>query len=112
MSNFKPEGRTPVLDDATMRSLGFTDHRPDYWYLCRRVDNNGHVTLNITIQKETGYYTELVMNEDFGQPEYYGRMKPEYRDLYRDTVDFHIDSLKKAGLTITVDHREYGCDDG
>ena len=105
----KYDGVTPVLDDETMRALGFTDRVDTRWYYCRRVDDKGHTTLNITIQKDTGFYEELVMNEDFGQPEYYGQMKPEWRDLYRDTIDFHIRELNRAGLTLEVDHKQYGC---
>ena len=106
----KPDGITALLPDEKMREIGFTDHVETRWYFCRRVDDKGHTTLNITIDKETGFYNELVMNEDFGQPEYYGQMKPEWRDLYRDTIDFYISELNKAGLTVTVDHREYGCE--
>lgn len=107
----KPDGITPLLDDEKMRALGFTDRREGYWYFCRRVDKQGHTTLNITIEKNTGYYEELVMNEDFGQPEYYGQMKLEFRDLYRDTIDAYLQELSLAGLAIQVDHRAYGCTD-
>lgn len=110
MTNY--DGKTPVLDDETMRALGFTDRAETRWYFCRRVDQQGHTTLNITIEKDSGLYKELVMNEDFGQPEYYGNMKPEWRDLYRDTIDLYLSELNKAGLTIEVDHRAYGCEDG
>lgn len=106
----KYDGQTPVLDDETMRALGFTDHVDTRWYYCRRVDDKGYTTLNITIQKDTGFYEELVMNEGFGQPEYYGQMKPEWRDLYRDTIDFHLRELNRAGLTIEVNHKHYGCE--
>jgi hypothetical protein len=105
------DGKTPILSDEEMRELGFTDHVETRWYLCRRVDKRGDTTLNITIEKDSGLYTELVMNEGFGQPEYYGNMKPEWRDLYRDTIDLELALLNKAGLTITVDHKAYGCKD-
>lgn len=103
-------GKTPILSDEKMRELGFTDHAEGRWYFCRRIDNEGATTLNIAIDKETGLYEELVMNERFGQPEYYGRMKPQWRDLYRDTIDFYVDTLNLNGLNITVDHKAYGCD--
>lgn len=104
------DGVTPVLSDEKMRELGFTDNVDTRWYYCRRVDKKGYTTLNITIDKDTGYYKELVMDESFGQPEFYGQMKPEWRDLYRDTIDFHLSELNKAGLTIQVDHKAYGCE--
>lgn len=108
MSNY--DGKTPVLSDDEMRALGFTDRVETRWYLCRALDKRGDATLNITIEKDSGLYTELVMNEGFGQPEYYGQMKPEWRDLYRDTIDFELAILNKAGLDIQVDHKAYGCD--
>ena len=107
MSNY--DGKTPVLSDEEMRALGFTDRVETRWYLCRGLDKRGDATLNITIEKDSGFYTELVMNEGFGQPEYYGQMKPEWRDLYRDTIDFELAILNKAGLDIHVDHKAYGC---
>ncbi len=103
------DGKTPVLSDGAMRALGFTDRVETRWYLCRRVDKRGETTLNITIEKDSGLYTELVMAEAFGQPEYYGQMKPEYRDLIRDTIDLELALLNASGLTITVDHKAYGC---
>lgn len=103
-------GKTPVLDDEAMRALGFTDRVETRWYYCQRIDQRGDTTLNITIEKDSGLYEELVMNERFGQPEPYGQMKPEWRDLYRDTIDFQLSILNKAGLTIKVDHKEYGCE--
>lgn len=100
------DGNTPILEDAAMRALGFTDHRPDHWYLCKRVGS--YETLNITIDKATGDYDELVMDENFGQPAYYGNMVEPYRSQYRDAVDEHLETLNAAGLTVTVDHRLYG----
>jgi hypothetical protein len=105
----KYDGKTPILSDEEMRELGFTDRVETRWYLCRRVDKRGDTTLNITIEKDSGLYTELVMAEAFGQPEFYGQMKPEYRDLIRDTIDFELNVLNLAGLTIEVDHKAYGC---
>ena len=102
------DGTTPVLPDADMRALGFTDHRPKYWYYCKRVASD--TTLNFTIYKVTGGYTELVANEFIGQPEYYGRMKPEYRDQILFNIDATINELNNAGLTLAVDHTLYGCE--
>lgn len=108
MTNY--DGKTPLLDDEKMRALGFTDHVETRWYFCRRVDKRGDTTLNITIEKDSGLYKELVMSEAFGQPEYYGNMKPEWRDLYRDTIDAYLTELNLAGLDIQVDHKAYGCE--
>lgn len=105
----KYDGKTPLLSDDEMRALGFTDRVETRWYFCRRIDKRGDTTLNISIEKDSGLYKECVMNEDFGQPEPYGHMKPEFRDLYRDTIDLELAILNKAGLDIKVDHKAYGC---
>lgn len=103
----KYNGKTPILEDAKMRALGFTDHVPENWYWCKGVDTD--TTLNFQINKETGLYSEHVLNEPFGQYELYGNMNPKYRDLIKDTIDFHLKTLNTAGLTLAVDHKEYGC---
>ena len=107
MSNFKPDGVTPLLTDEEMRELGFTDRREGYWYWSRNVDK--YTSLNFTIQKDTGYYEELVMDENFGQPDYYGRAKPEFRDKIVSNVNAHIAELNSHGLSLAIDHRAYGC---
>jgi hypothetical protein len=103
----KYNGKTPTLPNEQMRYLGFTDHVAENWYWCRRVDSD--TTLNFRINKETGLYTEDVLNEFSGQPEYYGHMVHKYRDIIKDTIDFHLKELNQAGLTLSVDHKLYGC---
>ena len=97
-----------MSEDQLMRSLGFTDHREGFWYLCRDVGDG--TTLNVTIDKVSGSWEELVMNEAFGQPEFYGRMKPEFRDVIRANVDRIVAELNVVGIPVRVDHSEYGCD--
>ena len=97
---------TPVLPDPEMRLLGFTDHAPESWYYTTLIDNC--VSLNVTINKSTGEWSELVMNEGFGQPEYYMNMKPEWRDKYMTAIDGKILVLRAAGLDVFVNHQEYG----
>lgn len=102
------DGNTPVLQEEDMRHLGFTDHIATRWYRSTRVGSS--TTLNITIDKLTGNYEELVLDECFGQLEFYGHMKPKYRDEIRALIDSHISGLNADGLTLAVDHRLYGCD--
>ena len=102
------DGITTILPEDDMRWHGFTDHRAGFWYRVIRVGSGE--TLNITVNKLTGEYEELVMDEDFGQPAYYGRMKPVYRDAIRLAVDEQVCLLNAAGMTIAVDHRLYGCE--
>ena len=103
-----PDGVTPVLSDEAMRDLGFTDHREGFWYFVDRV--GGGVSLNFTIEKNTGEYEELVMSELFGQPEYYRNMMPEFRDAIQARIDRIIAKLNAAGLTLAVDPDLYGFD--
>ena len=98
--------KTPILPEADMRALGFTDHRSGFWYSCIRVGS--YETVNFTIKKDSGVYEELVMDEMFGQPAYYGKMKPKYGLKIRQNVDQVIAHFDNAGLTLTVDHRLYG----
>ena len=97
---------TPILPDANMRALGFTDRVEDHWYYCGRVGSDE--TVNFTIDKNTGVYNEMVMDESFGQPAYYGNMKPAYGIPMRQKVDQIIERLNAAGLTLAVDHTLYG----
>lgn len=102
------DGNTPILTEPEMRALGFTDRREGYWSLCKSLIP-GATTFNVTINKANGNYSELVMDEYFGQPEYYGNMKPEWRDRVRSKIDGHLHDLQAARLTVTVDHKQYGC---
>jgi len=103
-----PDGTTPLLTDDAMRALGFTDHREGFWYFTDRVGDN--TSLNFTINKNTGEYEELVMDEFFGQPEYYRNMKPEFRDAVQARIDGIIVRLNGAGLNLAVDPDLYGFD--
>lgn len=57
-----------ILSDAEMRALGFTDHVPEKWYLCRRVSEHGDITLNLTIAKNGSDWMLDVLDENFLQP--------------------------------------------
>lgn len=74
-----------------------------------RVDSD--TTLNITVNKATGNYTEQVMNEFFGQHEPYGHMNEPYRTKIRDNIDAELARFRLHGLKFTVDHAEYGWED-
>ena len=54
-----------VLSEEKMRDLGFTDHSPKNWYLCRGLGND--VTFNVSIPKDGSRLTLSVIDEDFGQ---------------------------------------------
>lgn len=89
-----------------MRKIGFTDRREGFWYYCKEVGRN--TTFNLTINKDTGKYETLVMNESFGQPEYYGHMRDVYRAQIIANVDAVLHELGRDGVVVQFDHREYG----
>lgn len=98
------DGNTPLLSDDKMRELGFTQNTPN-WYFNKRVGRM--VSLNFTINPKTGDYTEIVLDEYFGQPEYYGNMKPEFRDEIIHNINTIIAELNSHGLTLNVNHDLY-----
>jgi hypothetical protein len=101
---------TPVLADAVMRALGFTDRREGFWYFVERVGSNE--TINFSIDKATGQYTEDVLDEYFGQPAHYGNMTPKYGLPIRANIDLIVTRLATGGLNLFVDHTLYGCTAG
>lgn len=99
------DGTTPLLTDEQMRELGFTDRVKGRWYLTQRVGSRE--SFNLSIDKDSGSYSETVIDEDFGQPAYFGRMRQEFR---HDTVNRLWEVLNKlhtAGLRIEVDPCQY-----
>lgn len=89
-----------------MRRLGFTDHREGYWYWSKRVGSD--TSFNLTIDKTTGSYETVVLNEMFGQPEHYGGMIGPYRAQVIANVDVILHELKRDGVSVEFDHAEYG----
>lgn len=94
--------------DDEMRALGFTDRNPDSWYWCKQLASD--ITLNITVRKSDGGWTELVMDEMFGQPYHYGYYDTPLAKSLPALVDAEIARLNAAGIPVAVDHREYGVD--
>lgn len=94
-----------------MRRIGFTDRREGFWYYSKKVGSD--TSFDLTINKDTGEYETLVMNESFGQPEYYGNMRDVYRAQIIANVDVVLHELRRDGITVQFDHAEYGVrDDG
>ena len=100
------EQKAKLLAAKQMRHIGFTDRREGYWYLCKRVGSD--TTFNLTINKETGTYETDVMNESFGQPEYYGQMRDVYRAQMIANIDVILYELERDGVKVEFDHAEYG----
>lgn len=98
--------KTTLIDEISMRDLGFTDHVERNWYYCSRVGDM--TTLNVTISKETGEYTTDVLNEYFLQPEpYYSRMKEKYKNEIINNIDAILEQFKISGLIIQHDHTQW-----
>lgn len=98
--------KTSLLNEDSMRELGFTDHVKDRWYYCTRVDDA--TTLNITIDKETGIYKTEVLNEYFLQPEfYYSMMRMRFKNKIINNIDNVLENFRNAGLVIEHDHTQW-----
>lgn len=98
--------KTPVLTDSQMRALKFTDRRTGWWYYVTRVGSG--TTLDIFINKESGDYKVDVLNGDFGQPEYYGKMLEPYRTSTKEAIDNVIVHMNRSGLNLQINHALYG----
>lgn len=91
------------LDDAAMRSFGFTDHVPDRWFFCRRVSADGDITLNVIIGKTDDVRRIDVLDECFGQPYDYQAIlnnNPdfEYANEVADKCEEWFNKLSEAGI--------------
>lgn len=93
---------TPLLKKKNMIKLGFTNNRPDHWYLSRRIE--GSTSFNLTINKHTGEYEIDILDEFFLQPEDYMRMREPYKNLIKAWIDLMIYKLNDAGLEIEYAH--------
>lgn len=111
------DGYTRIPSEEILREAGFTDRIPEQWYYHSRAGSAE--TLNITIKKapageidgeEVHIYKELVMDEFFGQPAYFGRMKEAYRTPLTEKLSGLLSTLNSLGLQIEVDPDEYGWD--
>lgn len=95
-----------MIKAKQMRRMGFTDHRPEFWYYTTRVLED--VSFNVRINKETWEIETDILNENFLQPEYYGRMREPYRSAIKWNIDVILDGFKEKGLIIPYNHKEYG----
>jgi hypothetical protein len=102
--NAEQQKHSPVVDK--MRNLGFIDQRGTHWYLSRSVGKD--ITFNLLIDKKTGEYEIRVLEELFGEPEFYGLMLPVQRDAIKWNIDAIINELRLAGIDLSIDHSKYG----
>ena len=109
------DGITPLPSEERLREFGFTDHSPEYWYYTNRVGSAE--SINITVSKEplgliggepVYSYRELIVDEYFGQPAYFGRMRPPVRYEIATKISEQLGMLRDAGLELEIDPREYG----
>ncbi len=112
--DFQSMGQTFLPSEEKLRAFGFTDRREGYWYYTTRVSSDE--SFNITIPKEPiGHiqgepvysYEELVIDEDFGQPSYFGNLRPELRYAMVEAVGSVLEKTRALGLNVRVNPREY-----
>lgn len=75
-----------ILDETAMRRLGFTDHKPDQWYLFHLVGE--HTSFNLTIPK--GYPEKFkveVLDELFLQHYDFASIKNDFAKQVGEKVN-------------------------
>ena len=109
------DGITPLPSEERLREFGFTDHSPEHWYYTDRVGSAE--SINITVNKEpVGLvqgkpvygYRELIVDEYFGQPAFFGKMLPKPRYEIAQRISEQLAMLRDAGLDLLIDPLEYG----
>lgn len=112
--DFQTLGQTFLPSEEKLRAFGFTDRREGYWHYTTRVSSDE--SFNITIPKEpvgeidgepVYRYEELVLDEDFGQPSYFGNLRPELRYAMAEAVSSVLEKTRALGLNVRVNPREY-----
>lgn len=102
------EGYTPLLVEEDMRENGFTDHREGYWYKSWPLNDNGDITLNLSIKKDNGEYDVEVLDEEFGQPYHYGTHRPPYLSQIVERINEALQDLRDLRIHVNFNHAEYG----
>lgn len=100
-----------IPDNALMQTLDFSDKREGYWYYSSRLTDEGDVSLDISIERDSGAYDVEVIDEFTLQPHMYGRRDPETRDKIRKEIDSILAAMRGEGLDLRINHKEYGCED-
>lgn len=112
------DGLTELPSERELRELGFNDHISDSWYYNGRVASG--ISINITVAKlplakfegKLLYgYKELICDEFFGQPAYFGLMKEESRFEIAERINAELSRLRDGGLQLKIDPREYSWED-
>ena len=91
-------------DEATMRSLGFTDHREGFWYKCKYLDKD--ITFNVSFPKSYTSQDDLdiaVLDEMFLQPYDYQYLLSKHPNFefalkIKDKVEQTMDELQSQGI--------------
>lgn len=96
-----------IPEEETMREFGFTDHVETSWYFVERIYDDYPVSFNLKIDKDDYSYDTYVLDENFGQPEYYMEAKEEYKNLIIQNIDDIVQKMHAIGLNIVHDHNQY-----
>ena len=102
-----------ILDDATMREIGFTDYAKDRWYFCRGINfkdakkkrglKNIDVSFSVTIPKDGSDIRIDVLDEWFCQPydyQYILEKDPEHKiaNIVKEQVEYWMEKLQEDGV--------------
>lgn len=96
-----------ILDEQTMRAIGFTDHKKDTWYYVVQIYKHGRfeITFNLRIPKDNPDGFEIdVLDEMFLQPYDYQWMiaetenPPQVAYTVRDRVNGELTKLAKLKI--------------
>lgn len=92
-----PNIEAVILDEETMRKLGFTDRISTQWYFVRPVANS--ISFNLTIPKDNpaGFKIE-VLDEDFLQHYNFASMNHDYAVKVGEKVNLMLLYLQKFGV--------------
>lgn len=112
------DGVTALPSEEKLLALGFSSHNPKQWYYSIPLTQSESFTLRLpkipVTDDENGKtyeYEELVMDEYFCQPAYFGAMNPEYRQKITLKLIDVLAHLKKNSISIEVNPQEYGWSD-
>lgn len=114
--------KTKILDDKTMKEIGFTDYCKDRWHFCRGINFpktkeyiGFEVTFNVTIPKDGSDIRIDVLDEAFCQPYDYQHMIMNSREkkvlpnktamIVFEQVELWMNYLKEKGI---LEGHEYG----
>jgi len=100
-----------ILDDETMRKIGFTDYVKDEWYFMKMLDSE--ISFNVSIKKNDPDNVRIdILDENFGQPYDYQMILEdnpnfEFALKIKDEVERWMSYLQEQGVLSGHVYGEY-----